>query len=173
MGILWLEIILRSMNIETLFCFMKIRGISGATLARKAGISRQALTEWKRKAKQAQNPRVNVYSQTQESLAQVLGVRSEELGQTFQIISDPNLRKSIEAEILWDRLYPDIASFSSAVVKGAPQALARLVQVYGLYASAKMAGQQIWNNFPEYKYKMHPAYRKQAEIVWTLAQNQA
>lgn len=160
------------MNINTLFCLLRLKSLKPAEAAKRAGLSRQVLSLWKQKAKGQKSSNINVYSKTQEQLAYVLRVRTEDLNQPIDVIESPESRKAIETELLWDKLYQDIESFSVAVVKGRPDALARLVQVYGLYSSAKIVGKQIWEEFPNYKNKIHPAYRKQAEIVWTLAQSQ-
>lgn len=153
------------MNIQTLLRLSKIRGLSQAELAAQAGISKQAITAWKKKFLETGDPNINIFSKTQDRLAQVLSVQSHELNQ--------NLYVSNLTELLWDRLYPDIESFVEAIAKGQLAALARLVQVYGLYSSAKMAGSQIWRKFPNYKSKLHPAHRKQLEVIWNLEQNPA
>ncbi|HPI39976.1 MAG TPA: helix-turn-helix transcriptional regulator [Pseudobdellovibrionaceae bacterium] len=158
------------MNANTLFSYIEIKGIRPAQLARRVGISRQTLSEWKKKSKT--NSNINIYSQTQEKLAFELGLRYEDLNRAIEVLENKNLRKEIETELFWDKLYKNIESFSSAVIRGQPEALARLVQVYGLYASAKIAGNQIWDKFHLYKNKIHPAYRKQAEVLWKLAQSQ-
>ncbi len=158
------------MNVNTLFSYIEIKGITCAKLARRVGVSRQTLSAWKQKAKI--NPNINVFSQTQEKIAFELGLRYEDLNQSIAVLENSKLRSEIETDLFWDKLYKNLESFSSAVVRGQPEALARLVQTYGLYASAKIAGNQIWEKFSLYKNKIHPAYRKQAEVIWNLFQNQ-
>ncbi|MEQ1666342.1 MAG: hypothetical protein ABL927_13310 [Bdellovibrionales bacterium] len=172
------------MNINTLISLIEIRGLKPAEVARRAGISRQVISLWKKKSKGSSKRKfgplnlneykianVNVYSQIQEALASTLGVQTADLSRPLAILATPEKRQEIEAAILWDKLYPNIETFCAVLIKGDLVALARLVQVYGLYAAAKMVGQQIWVKFPKYKNKIHPAYRKQLEVVWTLYQN--
>ncbi len=156
------------MNINTFFCLLRLKSLKQAQAAQRAGLSRQALSLWKQKAKEQKSSNINVYSKTQEQLAHILGVRTEDLNKPILAIEDPEVRLALETELLWDKLYQNIESFAVAAVKGRPDALARLVQVYGLYGSAKMVGKQIWEKFPTYKKKIHPTYRKQAEVIWTL-----
>ena len=160
------------MNVDTLFTLMKIRSMKAAELARQAGVSRQALSAWRRRASEQGKPNIDVLSTTQDRIAEVLGVRSEELSRSIGVLATTKQRKIIETNLLWDKMFPNVEVFAVAVVKGELNALGRLVQTYGLYDAAKMAGRQIWQKFPLYKSRLHPGYRKQAEVVWTLEQNQ-
>jgi hypothetical protein len=74
--------------------------------------------------------------------------------------------RTLEASVLWDRLYPDLGAFASALHAGEPRALARFVQVYGLYAAESTLGAVAWRAFPTYKRHIHPVRRSQLEILW-------
>jgi hypothetical protein len=77
----------------------------------------------------------------------------------------PDMR-TLEASLLWDHLYPDLDSFAFALGGGEPRALARLVQVYGLYAAESALGCVAWRAFPVYKRHIHPVRRRQLETLW-------
>ncbi|MCC7441796.1 MAG: hypothetical protein IT285_09185 [Bdellovibrionales bacterium] len=59
-----------------------------------------------------------------------------------------------------------------ALIQGEEPALARLVQVYGLYKAAKTAGRKVWERFPQYKRHIRPTRREQLEHVWRYRQSQ-
>ena len=60
---------------------------------------------------------------------------------------------------------------SVALVRGEAPALARLVQVFGLYKAWKIAGEKIWERFPAYQKNIRPVRRDQLERIWLLRQN--
>jgi len=159
------------MNALTLKTYCKVKGTIQSKLAHASGISRQAISSWIKKAEDT--PIVNVYSKNQNHLATVLGVPAHELSQDLPVISDRALRKELDVLLLWDHLFPDLESFVRSLIKGQAVALARLVQVYGLYQSEKVAGIQVWKKFPQYKNHLHPAIREKAELVWNTRQNPA
>lgn len=127
-----------------------------------AGVSRQAVSNWFK----GDFHSVNLYSHNLEKLAQGLGVSIDDLTQSLPFSSQE--LESLETRILWDRLYPDLGHFISGVVRGQPDALARLVQVFGFLSAQKIAGKQVRSKFELYKGKIHPAYRKSAEVLWKL-----
>ncbi len=155
------------MNAGTLKSYCDIVGLTQSELARRAGVSRQLVSQWFKEADRDGASDVNVYSRNQERLGAVLGVAPSELATALPILSVAAERKSLETLLLWDRLYPALEPFLSGLVRGQPDALARLVQVFGLYGAAKSAGQIVWDRFPRYKMKIHPAVRKRSEVIWT------
>ena len=134
-----------------------------------AKVSRQAVHRWWVSKKK----NVDILSRTQRCLADSLGVSMETLSKDLPIVSDESKRKKFETQLLWDQLYPDLESFTRGLVVGQSEALARLVQVYGLFAAQKIAGQQVWKKFPQYKNKIHPGRRKGLEVIWNEIQNPA
>lgn len=72
----------------------------------------------------------------------------------------------MRASLLWDGLYPDLADFAIAVNKGDPRAIARLLEVHGLYPTAKVIGDRVWTDFPRYARYIHPARRRQLETLY-------
>ncbi len=73
----------------------------------------------------------------------------------------------MHALVLWDHLYPDVEEFAIAVKAGEPKAVARFVQVFGLYAAESVLGPAAWLSFPEYKRHIHPVRRQELETLWT------
>lgn len=155
------------MNVATLKSYCEMKGLTQAKLAERTGISRQAISSWFKKAEKGPVIDVNVYSRNQDSLAVALGISVRELSLPLPVLSDPKHKKSIEVALLWDRLYPSIEKFIAGMTCGQPEALARLVQVYGLFAAEKIAGKLVWVRFPRYKNKIHPAVRRKIEVIWT------
>lgn len=149
------------MNVETLKSFALARGLNQSDLAKAAGVTRQAVSGWF--AKQGE---IEVLSSTLQRLADSLGVSVETLSRPLPILSSPDERAKWETELLWDKLYPNLESFLAALKRGQRPALARLVQVCGLYQAEKIAGRQVFHRFERYKNYIHPAHRRQAELLW-------
>lgn len=153
-------------NIQTLKSFARVRGLSQSDLARAAGVSRQTVSHWF-----SQEHEVSLLAKHLGNLARFLDVSVEVLSSPLPILGNAAERKKWETELLWDRLYPDLETFLAGLARGQRQALARLVQVVGLYQGEKIAGKQVWRKFPVYGRLIHPAYRSRAEIVWKTAQS--
>jgi hypothetical protein len=54
-------------------------------------------------------------------------------------------------------------------VRGEGRAVARLVEVYGFFLSARMLGRSVWVRFPQYKRYLPPVRRRQLEELWALS----
>jgi transcriptional regulator with XRE-family HTH domain len=148
-------------NVVTLKTLAKSRGLSQSDLARQVGISRQAVSSWFR----ASEHEVDVRSTHLRKLAQALDVPAEMLLEDLPGLSLGE-RRDLEAQLLWDMLYPDVDSFLVALAERDARALARLVETFGLYRSAKLVGSVAWTGFPEYKRFIHPARRRGLENLW-------
>ena len=151
------------MRVDSLKFYVGARGMAQSELARRVCVSRQVVSHWFRQEPEAS---INIYSSHLARLAEVLGVSMEALQKPPPM--DGSQRKIATTELLWDRLFPSLEEFARSLVRGHPDALARAVQVYGLFGAEKLAGKKVWKKFPLYKQKIHPAYRKQAEIIWSL-----
>jgi hypothetical protein len=111
---------------------------------------------------------IGISAQHLKSLARTFGVTADTMLHPLPVL-DNNKTAAVEtAKLLWDRLYPDLESFAVAVLTGSLPAIARLVQIYGLYASAKMAGDIVWGSFPDYKKLIHPGRRGDLERIWKM-----
>lgn len=150
------------MKIQTLKSLAKFKGIRQADIASMAGVSRQAVNKWWSSGEQD----LNVLSKNQERLAEFFNVPMGALSVDMPIVSNESERTKLETQLLWDKSYPDLECFARGLVLGHHDALARLAQVFGLFAAEKIAGQQIWKKFPKYKNKIHPGRRRTLEVIW-------
>jgi len=143
---------------------MYTKGLSQSDLARKAGVSRQAVSLWFRDTGCETGLRVS----TLKTLARNLEV-SMELLLTEEISKELlDIAEQEQVALNWDRLYSDREALAVALANKDLRAIARLVQVYGMYAAAKVVGRIVWDKFAKYKPLMLPARQKQCEIIWNL-----
>ena len=153
------------MDINTISVISGSRAISQSDLARMAGISRQAVSRWFRQGR----PEIELRASHLQKLSRALGVSMDELSLPLPCLQSPEERAALSAGLLWDRLYPDVGSFAAALVRGEERAVARLVEVYGLFLSARMLGRAVWVRFAQYKKYLPPVRRRQLEELWTLS----
>ena len=113
------------MNQRTLRAHLKARGWSQSELARRVGVSRQAVSLWL-----GGDDSVDVRGSHLVRLSEVLGVAVPTLLGPLPCFDASHRR--VRAMLLWDRLYPDLDDFAIAVNQWEPQAVGRLVQVYRL-----------------------------------------
>jgi len=145
-------------NVETLRALLRARGWSQAELARRIGVSRQAVSLWFRGGGTAR-----VRGDHLIRLSRALAVPVEDLVRPL-----PGLGEEAEAErvaLLWDGLYPDLVEFAIAAGRFEPKAVGRLVEVFGLFVAAKILGPGVWKNFDDFKRFIHPARRQQLETL--------
>lgn len=145
-------------NTETLRAYLRARGLSQAELARRAGVTRQAVSAWLRA------PEARVRGETLLRVAEALGLRAEVLARPLPMGGAD--REALTASLLWDRLYPDLIGFAIAVNRREPEAIARLVQVHGLFAAERLVGSVVWKRFPAYKRFIVPARRRELETLY-------
>ena len=156
------------MNAQALQAISKLKGTSQADLARMAGVSRQAVSNW---FKAPAGTELNIYSSHLRQLAGHLHVSADDLLHPLPVLCDQETTHRLESELLWDSLYASLEEFSIALVHAEVPALARLVQVFGLYQASKVAGKKVWDRFPTYKLHIRPGRREQIERIWQLRQN--
>jgi len=157
------------MNATTLKALADSRGLNQSEIAQLAGVSRQRVSQWFQT--RLTGALVNLHSRNLKALADGLKVSVDELLMPLPLLEDPPKAQRETVKLLWDRLYPDLTSFAIDVGRGRSQALARLVEVYGLYAAARMAGNSVWKNFPKYSKYIPPVRRKELEVLWKLKMN--
>ncbi len=153
------------MNVRTLEAFLKARGWTRAELARRVGVSRQAVSLWFR------GERANLQGRHLIRLSQVLGVSVEELAERLPCF-EAETHAQLRATLLWDHLYPDLDDFAVALNAGDPRALGRFVEVYGLFAAQATLGSFVWGEFTNYKRHIHPARRLELETLWAWHESQ-
>jgi transcriptional regulator with XRE-family HTH domain len=151
-------------NVRTLEAFLKARGWSRAELARRVGVSRQAVSVWFR------GEEANLQGRNLLRVSEVLEVSVDVLAKPLPCF-EPEVRAQLLTTLLWDRLFPDLDDFAVAVNAGDPRALGRFVEVYGLYAAEKTFGETIWREFPNFKRHIHPARRHGLETLWDWHEN--
>jgi transcriptional regulator with XRE-family HTH domain len=148
------------LNVATLESLLKARGFSRSELARRVGVSRQAVSLWFR------GTEANLHGRHLIRLSEVLGVPVEELSKPLPCF-DPETHRRLRAMLLWDGLFRDLDDFAVGLNAHDPSALGRFVQVYGLYAAEATLGPFVWDAFPDYKRFIHPARRRQLETLWS------
>jgi len=153
------------MNRLTLQGLMRVRGWSQSDVARMAGVSRQAVSLWFRnEATESIDMRVSHLA----ALCRAARVSADDLLQSLPGNDNPKERRMLEAELLWDHLYPDPNMFAGALADFELVAVARLVQVRGIYAAARILGDRVWSEFLTYRQFMKPVRRKECERLWKL-----
>ena len=141
---------------------LKLRNLNKSQIAKMAGVSRQAVSLWTKKSQ------IEMRTQNLKKLADSLGVKVDDLIRPLPILHEKSSRELYQASLLWDHLYLSLEDFFVALVKGENKALARLVQVYGIFESANICGVIIWKKFNAYKAHLHPVRRTQLERIWNL-----
>lgn len=154
------------MDPRTLRTLLKARELTQSELARRVGVSRQAVSLWLRAS-----GRVNLKAHHLVQVSQALGLPVEKLIQPLPCF-DPEVHDRLVASYLWDRLYPDLDDFAVALNRKHPRAVARLVEVAGLYAAEKVLGSSVWRDFPRYERYIHPVRRKQLDTLHRWHENQ-
>lgn len=152
------------MNVRTLKALLKARGWTQAELARRVGVSRQAVSQWLR------GDEANLQGRHLLRLSEALGVSVEDLARPLPCF-DPESHAELRATLLWDGLYPDLDDLALALDAGEPKALGRLVEAYGLYAAETALGPFVWRDFPTYKRHVHPVRRRELETLWAWHEN--
>ena len=145
---------------------MKSRDLHQSDLARLAGVSRQAVSLWF-----SSDEKPQLRSGHLENLSRGLGVSIDDLVWPLPCLENEEERKKLSAELIWDRMYPDVEDFILALCRDEPKALARLVEAYGLCSSTRMAGAGVLARFPDYKRFLPPALRRDLEPLWNMREN--
>ena len=149
------------MNVDTLTAVAKAKGLNQSGLAGLAGVSRQAVSQWIKSGGE-----VAIRDATLLRLGRGLSVPLEAL-----LSEPPGLSRygeSWRAQFLWDKLYPGVVDFALALARGEERALARLVDVVGLFDAAAIAGRIVWDEFSSYRHRLHPAQRDDMTRLWQL-----
>jgi transcriptional regulator with XRE-family HTH domain len=154
------------MNSRTLHAHLKAAGLTPSELARRVGVSPQTVSSWIQKDDPTRFPDEYVLA-----LSRVLGVHVEVLERPLPCFGADE-HDWLHARYLWDRLYPDLDDFAIDLNRLEPRAVARLVEVDGLYAAARILGELAWERFASYKRFLPPARRRQLETLHAWRSNQ-
>jgi transcriptional regulator with XRE-family HTH domain len=152
-------------KVRTLKALLKARGWTQAELARRVGVSRQAVSLW------FHGEEANLQGRHLIPLSEALGVSVEDLAKPLPCF-EPESHGQLRASLLWDHVYPDLDDFAVALNAKDPRALGRFVEVYGLFAAEATLGAFVWEDFPNYKRHIHPARRRELETLWAWHGNQ-
>jgi transcriptional regulator with XRE-family HTH domain len=155
------------MNLATLRTLAAVAGKNQSDLARMAGVSRQAVSLWFDRKTET----LDIRSRHLQRLAEGMGVAADVLLSELPGLAARD-RRQLRAELLWDRVYPDLDHFLAALVRDEPRALGRFVQVCGLYRSGAILGPVVWTGFPAYARFIHPGRRRGLEALWRWRQTQ-
>jgi len=147
-------------NSNSLQMLMRAQGVSQSEIARRIGVSRQAVSLWLKQPDQ-----IHVTGKNLVLTARALGRPVERLIEPLPL-RDPQTREQLQARLLWDRIFVSLEDLAIAVARKEPRAIARLVEVHGLYAAAKLAGSAaVWRGFSRYKRVIPPVRRRQLECL--------
>lgn len=141
---------------------MSARKLNQSDLARLAGVSRQAVSLWMRQPMQTP---VEMRASHLLNLSRRTGISLDVLTAPWPLVGTPE-EDALSVELLWDRLYPGLVDFAVALAGNEEKAIARLVQVYGLYRAAVIVGEEAWKGFPRYQRYIQPQRREGLERVW-------
>lgn len=149
------------MYLQSIKNLMTSRNIRRSELAKRARVSRAAVTKWFRRG-EAKGGWVNVETSTLLKLAEAFQVSPV-------VLLTPRADLSLfRTSFLWDRLYPNMERFVKALAEGRPEALARLVQIVGFWEASRVCGRRVFTLFEQYKKYIHPGRRKGLEAVWPI-----
>ncbi len=129
-------------------------------IARLAGVSRAAVTQWYRRVRE--DGSVNLETKTLRKLAEGLKIPIDRL-----LRPAPDLAP-YKTAFLWDGLYPSMETFIEALTHGRLPAVARLIQEIGFSRSIRVIGRKAVTKFPQYKKFIKPVRRHQLETLWPL-----
>ena len=155
------------MYFKTINSMLLARGWSQSDLARVTGVSRQAVSKWLKGSAQ-----VSMTSENLFKVSRALRVPAETLARPLPGYGGDAEHDQLMAAYLWDRLYPDLDELVIAASRWQLPAVARLVEVDGLYATEKLLGKAVWRRFEEYARYLNAVRRGQlrALVQWRIAQ---
>lgn len=150
------------MDIRVLKALMKLRGWNASQLARAACVSRQAVSLWLN----ASGAELDLRISTVEKLARALGTSVDTLLNAPLQVFEPDTYRILSVSFLWDRLYPSLEEFVTALCRREPRAAARLIQIVGLFMGAQILGRRVWRDFKKLAPLIAPERRHQCEVIW-------
>ena len=153
-----------SMNILALKLVAKFRGVSQSKISEFANVSRQRVSQWFSQSEEF----VNIGSISAANLASRLNVTCDVLLQAMPGLVELTRTQSA---YLWDQRFPDIETFVVAAMNSNLDAVARTVEVHGLYGAADILGDIVWHSFDKYRRYLPPKKRQAMEAVWLLHQS--
>ena len=102
---------------STLTTLLKLKAIKPAELARKAGVSRQAISKWFKLAETKNSNHINAEWNTVQRIAAALKIEPAQLSKDFFSKLSLAQKENYRILLLWDRSYESIESFTIALAK--------------------------------------------------------
>ena len=133
-------------------------------VAKAAAVSRQAVSLWFA----ADGDFRNVHVANLLNLSDGLGIAPAELLVPLPELADRAEERRLYAEFCWDRSFPDIYRFLTALAAGRPRAVARLIESRGIYEAAAILGAQVWDTYPDLRPRLPAARRTVVDAVWKI-----
>ena len=153
---------------STLNSLLLLKRIKPAELARRSGISRQAISKWFKLAEHKNLNQINAEWNTVQKIAAALKIEPALLSKDFFGKLTTEQKENYRTLLLWDRSYESMESFTIALAKKEYKAIGRYVQVFGILAAEKIFGSWIFKKFDQYAPFIHPVRRKE---IKNLCQN--
>ena len=150
------------MRTQHLRFLVDYKKLSLSDIGKMSSISRQRVSQWLKSGE----PIVNIGTIPLMNLSDSLGVKPGFFLDPNPEIDDEEFMLTLESALLWDKLYPNLASFLRALINGETRAQARLVEVYGLFPAASAIGNVVWREFAKFKHRIPPKRREELEILW-------
>ena len=155
------------MDQNTLKTVLCAKGLNQSELARRVGLSRQAVSLWFKKIPDDRPRWVELRSSHLSALARKLGLSIDLLTRPLPGLSAKE-RQRLTTELLWDHLFKDLDAFLIALAQENNRALARLVEKRGLFEAAQIAGPGVWKKFANYCKYLPPRKRANLEKLCEL-----
>ena len=138
------------------------RNLSPAKIEAQSAVPRRQIARWLRTSESS----INISSKHLLMLSEGLNVKPSFFREEHSEMSDREYLGYLKAALLWDGIYPNLPRFLRGVIKLESKATARLVEIYGLFESAHIIGESVWQEFPEYKRRIPPKRRSELERLW-------
>lgn len=158
------------MNTAVLRLIMKSHHINQSKLASLCGVTRQAVSLWFKELAGG-GREIHLKTKYLLRLSQAFSVRLEDLLAPLPLLEERSIARILETTFIWDRLYDSLEDFLIATIRREPPAVARFVQVLGLFQGAKILGRFVWSDFQRYKNHLQPVRKKECEMIWKLQQD--
>ena len=150
-----------SMNRSALRAAMKLKHLNAASLAKRAALTRQAISKWKLTQPDVGATPLNPSLQTVQQISQALNLSITQLTTDPFASLDPSEKQKLTTLLLWDHLYDSFENFVVALVKLEYRAVARYVQTFGILRAHKIFGVWIYDALPRYSSYLPPVKRKE------------
>ena len=152
-------------NVGSFKIIMELHHLNQSELAKICKLSRQCISLWFKKDS------INLKTSQLNLLSQNLKIPVSELVNPLPEISSNEFLENININYSWDGKFESGENFLILLSRKFYPAVARFVQVNGMFESSQILGSVVWKKFHDYKKFILPQKRKECEILWNLTQN--